>query len=82
MIGLLSCAGVQKQKPISEERGAVAPIEKWGVYHNDCRNNWYKEFKTQGEANSYWESSTPSICPGCGEPTPDNGHYTVRKVSS
>ena len=58
------------------------PIQRWRVYHDDCGNEWYKEFRTQTEADSYWEDSTPNTCPGCGTSTPDNGHYTVRQVTS
>ncbi len=67
------------------------PGEKWWVCHGgwdtsgltpqpiECEKNWLsKPFNTKAEAEAYRDTLlNPHSCPGCGQPTPTNGHYTV-----
>lgn len=57
----------------------------WYVFHNACQKHWCRgNYPNENEA----DQEVPNLvsggtgkCPGCQQPTPHNGHYTVRQVT-
>lgn len=55
----------------------------WRLKHEECTNDppWHQDFPTQPQAEERRAGLAGGTCPGCGNATPDQNHYTVRQVT-